>query len=87
MHKTLQLVMQDGLHQLLCNQLFPKMKETVTALVLILASLCNYTLLLVASGMTPANVMLMNIVVTFVGVGLGLFVNLRYTKLLESAQE
>ena len=67
-----------------CNMIFPKIKGTVTALVMIASSLCNYTLLTAASGMTPTNVMWMNIAVTGVGVLLGLFVNMRYSKMLPS---
>ena len=67
-----------------CNMLFPKIKGTVTALVMIASSLCNYTILTAASQMTPSGVMVMNIVLTAVGVLLGLFVNLRYTKMVEA---
>lgn len=70
-----------------CNMCFPRIKGTVTALVMIASSLCNYTLLTVASKMTPSGVMTMNIVLTAVGVLLGLFVNLRYAKLVEAAEE
>lgn len=69
-----------------CNEIFPKIKGTVTALVMIMSSLCNYTLLQAASGMTPAGVMTMNIVLTAIGVLLGLFVNMRYSKLVGSAE-
>ena len=55
--------------------LFPKIKGTVTALVMIASSLCNYTILTAASKMQPSQVMVMNIVLTAVGVLLGLFVN------------
>jgi hypothetical protein len=54
---------------------------------MIASSLCNYTLLTVASKMTPSGVMGMNIALTAVGVLLGLFVNLRYSKLVESTEE
>jgi len=67
-----------------CNMLFPKIKGTVTALVMIASSLCNYTILTAASKMTPSGVMVMNIVLTGIGVALGLFVNLRYTKMVEA---
>lgn len=70
-----------------CNMLFPKIKGTVTALVMIASSLCNYTILTAASKMAPAQVMVMNIVLTAVGVLLGLFVNLRYTKMIALAEE
>ena len=61
-----------------CNMVFPKIKGTVTALVMIASSLCNYTILTAAGNMTPSGVMTMNIVLTAVGVLLGLYVNLRY---------
>ena len=69
-----------------CNMLFPKIKGTVTALVMIASSLCNYTILTAASKMQPSQVMVMNIVLTTIGVLLGLFVNLRYTSMVEQAQ-
>ena len=67
--------------------LFPKIKGTVTALVMIASSLCNYTILTAASKMQPSQVMVMNIVLTEIGVVLGLFVNLRYTKMVELSKE
>ena len=70
-----------------CNMLFPKIKGPVTALVMIASSLCNYTILTAASKMAPSQVMLMNIVLTAVGVALGLFVSLRYKKMVELANE
>lgn len=69
-----------------CNMLFPKIKGTVTALVMIASSLCNYTLLTAASAMTPSGVMIMNIVLTVVGVLLGLYVNINYEKLVSEAK-
>lgn len=68
-----------------CNMLFPKIRGTVTALVMIASSLCNYTILTAASKMQPAQVMTMNIVLTAIGVLLGLFVNIRYSKMLALA--
>lgn len=65
-----------------CNMIFPKIKGTVTALVMIMSSLCNYTILTAASKMSPSGVMVMNIVVTGIGVLLGLFINMRYSKLV-----
>jgi MFS transporter len=67
--------------------LFPKIKGTVTALVMIASSLCNYTILTAASKMQPSQVMVMNIVLTAIGVVLGLYVNLRYTKMVELSKE
>ena len=54
---------------------------------MIASSLCNYTILTAASKMQPSQVMLMNIILTGVGVVLGLYVNLRYTKMVEYANE
>ena len=70
-----------------CNMLFPKIKGTVTALVMIASSLCNYTILSAASKMTPSQVMTMNIVLSAIGVALGLFVNVRYKKMTELVNE
>ena len=70
-----------------CNMLFPKIKGTVTALVMIASSICNYTILTAASKMRPSQVMVMNIVLTAIGVVLGLFVKLRYTKMVELSKE
>lgn len=70
-----------------CNMIFPKIKGTVTALVMIASSLCNYTLLTAAAKMSPSGVMMMNIILTAVGVLLGLFVNMRYSKMMEVNQE
>lgn len=67
--------------------LFPKIKGTVTALVMIASSLCNYTILTAASKMTPAAVMTMNIVLTAIGVLLGAYVNIRYKKMVELTKE
>ncbi len=69
-----------------CNMLFPKIKGTVTALVMIASSLCNYTILTAAAQMSASGVMMMNIVLTAVGVLLGLFVNKNYAKMLENAE-
>ncbi len=70
-----------------CNMLFPKIKGTVTALVMIASSLCNYTILTAAASMTPSGVMIMNIVLTGIGVLLGVFVNMNYSKMLANAEE
>ena len=66
--------------------LFPKIKGTVTALVMIASSLCNYTILTAAASMTPSGVMIMNIVLTGIGVLLGVFVNMNYNKMLAAAE-
>jgi predicted MFS family arabinose efflux permease len=64
------------------NDLFPRIKGTITSLVMIASSLCNYTILSAASKMTAQGVIVMNIVITVIGVLLALFVNLRYGKLI-----
>ncbi len=63
------------------NDLFPKIKGTITSLVMIASSLCNYTILTAAAKMTASNVIILNLVITVIGVLLALFVNLRYGKL------
>lgn len=70
-----------------CNMLFPRIKGTVTALVMIASSLCNYTILTAAASMTPSAVMIMNIVITALGVLLGLYVNMQYKNMIANAQE
>ncbi len=69
------------------NDLFPHIKGTITSLVMIASSLCNYTILTAASKMTASNVIIMNLVITIIGVLLAVFVNLRYDKLLEQVKE
>ena len=68
------------------NDLFPKIKGTITSLVMIASSLCNYTILTAAAKMTSTNVIVMNIVITAIGVLLALFVNLRYGVLLKNTE-
>ncbi len=60
------------------NDLFPKIKGTITSLVMIASSLCNYTILTAAAKMTSTDVIVMNIVITVIGVLLAVFVNARY---------
>ena len=62
------------------NDLFPKIKGTITSLVMIASSLCNYTILTAAAKMTSTNV------ITAIGVLLALFVNLRYGVLLKNTE-
>ena len=69
------------------NDLFPKIKGTITSLVMIASSLCNYTILSAAAKMTSTGVILMNIPfynigITAVGVLLAVFVNVRYQTLV-----
>ena len=65
---------------------FPKIKGTITSLVMIASSLCNYTILSAASRMTAGNVIVMNIVITVIGVLLAVFVNMRYGTLLKNTE-
>lgn len=69
-----------------CNMMFPKIKGTVTALVMLASSLCNYTILSAAAAVTSEQVIIMNIVVTGIGVLLGLFVNLRYKNIMANVE-
>ena len=69
------------------NDLFPKIKGTITSLVMIASSICNYTILKAASAMSAPSVIIMNLVITAIGVALALFVNLRYGTLLEKAEQ
>ncbi|NCC43211.1 MAG: MFS transporter, partial [Clostridia bacterium] len=69
------------------NDLFPRIKGTITSIVMIASSLSNYTILSVAGKMDKADILVMNIVITIIGVLLALFVNVRYNKLLERANE
>ena len=54
---------------------------------MIASSLCNYTILTAAAAMTPSAVMTMNIVLTVIGLLLGIFVNKNYSKMLEAAEK
>ena len=63
------------------NDLFPKIKGTITSIVMIMSSLSNYTILSLAGTMDSASILMMNIVITIVGVLLALFVNLRFKHL------
>ena len=69
------------------NDLFPKIKGTITSLVMIASSLCNYTILSAASKMTAMNVIIMNLIITVVGVILAVFVNIRYGTLVENSRK
>ena len=62
------------------NDLFPKIKGTITSIVMIMSSLSNYTILSLAGTMNSDNILLMNIGITAVGVLLALFVNIRFKK-------
>ncbi|MPN01064.1 hypothetical protein SDC9_148264 [bioreactor metagenome] len=70
------------------NEMFPNDKGKITSIVMIASSIANYTVLNLASYLTkvggtqqgPLNVILLNIVVTFIGVLLALYVNKEYKK-------
>ena len=68
-----------------CADGFLPIKGTITSLVMIASSLCNYTILSAAAKMSA--VILMNVVITVIGVVLALFVNLRYGKLLTRTEK
>lgn len=57
------------------------------ALILIASSLCNYTILSAAAKMSSMQVIMMNIVITVIGVLLAVFVNVRYGSLLAKTEE
>lgn len=71
------------------NDLFPSIKGTITSIIMIASSLSNYTILSFAGQLStnsgPEAVMVLNIVVTVIGVALALFVNVRYKKMISSA--
>lgn len=66
------------------NDLFPKIKGTITSIVMIMSSLSNYTILSLAGTMTSENILLMNIAITVLGIVLALFVNVRYQRLTQT---
>ena len=70
-----------------CADGFLPIKRTITSLVVIASSLCNYTILSAAAKMSATAVILMNVVITVIGVVLALFVNLRYGKLLARTEK
>ena len=57
------------------------------ALILIASSLCNYTFLSAAAKMSSMQVIMMNIVITVIGVLLAVFVNVRYGSLLAKTEQ
>lgn len=69
------------------NDLFPKIKGTITSLVMIASSLCNYTILSAAAKMSSMQVIMMNIIITVIGVLLAIFVNMRYGTMLKKTEE
>jgi len=68
------------------NDLFPQIKGTITS-IMIASSLANYLILSLASvvsaGSGPLGVVILNIVITGLGVILAIFVNMRFNKLIE----
>jgi hypothetical protein len=54
---------------------------------MIASSLCNYTILSATAKMSATAVILMNVIITVIGVVLALFVNLRYGKLLARTEK
>ena len=69
------------------NDLFPNIKGTITSLVMIASSLCNYTILSAAAKMSSMQVIMMNIVITVIGVLLAVFVNVGYGSLLAKTEQ
>ena len=69
------------------NDLFPNIKGPITSLFMIASSLCNYTILSAAAKMSSMQVIMMNIVITVIGVLLAVFVNVRYGSLLAKTEQ
>ena len=57
------------------------------ALILIASSLCNYTILSAAAKMSSMQVIMLNIVITVIGVLLAVFVNVGYGSLLAKTEQ
>lgn len=68
------------------NDLFPQIKGTITSIIMIASSLSNYTILSLAGTMSAASVVMLNIVITAVGVALAVFVNAGYKKMVQNAK-
>ena len=64
------------------NDLFPKIKGTITAIIMIASSISMYTVMTAAGYMNPEAVLLMNGVIAAIGTLIALFVNVRYKALL-----
>lgn len=69
------------------NDLSPNIKGTITSLVMIASSLCNYTILSAAAKMSSMQMIMMNIVITVIGVLLAVFVNVGYGSLLAKTEQ
>ena len=72
------------------NDLFPDIKGTITSIIMIASSLSNYTILSLAGKIGAEKgagaVVILNIVITAIGVGLAVFVNAGYRKMIESSK-
>ena len=70
------------------NDLFPTIKGTITSIIMIASSLANYIVLSLASAVSASSgalgVVMLNIVITAIGVLLALYVNVRFNKLAKS---
>ncbi len=64
------------------NDLFPKIKGTITAIIMIASSISMYTVMSAAGYMNPESILLMNGIIAAIGTVLALFVNIQYSKLL-----
>ena len=69
------------------NDLFPKIKGTITAIIMIASSISMYTVMTAAGKMSPESVLLMNGIIAGIGTLIALFVNIRYKNLLENVEE
>lgn len=73
------------------NDLFPDIKGTITSIIMIASSLSNYTILSLAGKIGAEKgagaVVILNIVITAAGVGLAVFVNAGYKKMVESSKK
>lgn len=71
------------------NDLFPSIKGTITSIIMIASSLANYVVLSAASFVSGSygagGVIILNIVITGVGVLLALYVNMRFQKVAANA--
>ncbi len=72
------------------NDLFPDIKGTITSIIMIASSLSNYTVLSLAGKIGAEKgagaVVILNIVITAVGVGLAVFVNAGYGKMMDRSE-
>lgn len=73
------------------NDMFPFAKGKITSIIMIASSLANYTIINLAGYLTkiggvngPKYVLILNLVVTIIGILLAIFVNLRYNKTVEA---